>query len=55
MYVCNCNGINEYEVKARASRCGQDALCELKKECGLGNGCGQCIKHAKTVIETHKN
>lgn len=52
MYVCNCNGINEKTVKSQATKTGDNALSDLKKECGLGDGCGMCIKHAKNVLRS---
>lgn len=52
MYVCNCNAINEKMIKSEVSKSGTNALCTLKKECGLGQGCGMCIKHAQNVMST---
>jgi len=51
MYVCNCNGINEKAIKSQVMKSGTSAICELKKECGLGDGCGMCIKHAQNVMK----
>jgi len=50
MYVCNCNGINEKTVKSQVLKSGKNALCDLKKDCGLGEGCGMCIKHVKSIM-----
>ena len=51
MYVCNCNGINEKTIKSQVVKNPDEALCNLKKECGLGEGCGMCIKHAMSVMK----
>lgn len=53
MYICNCRGVNEKAVKHEAQRCKDSALESLKKNCGLGKACGQCIRHAKEVIEAN--
>ncbi|PHR54369.1 MAG: bacterioferritin [Arcobacter sp.] len=52
MYVCNCNAINEKTIKSEVSKSGKNALCTLKKECGLGQDCGMCMKHAQSVVNS---
>jgi len=54
MYVCNCNAINEKTVKTQINKSGDNALCHLKKECGLGEGCGMCIKHVKLIMDANQ-
>lgn len=49
MYVCNCEGINEKQVRQLVHK-GHITLEELKKESGLASACGLCAKHAREII-----
>jgi len=54
MYVCNCKGINEKQIKKLVKEKGLTSVSQLKKFSELGLDCGKCIKHAKRVIDACK-
>lgn len=50
MYVCNCNGVSERQVK-NAVKNGCSSLRELRDTLGVANNCGQCACHARSLID----
>ncbi len=53
MYVCNCNGVTEREIR-QAVELGADSLAQVSAELGVATCCGRCRCDAKRVIREHK-
>ena len=49
MYVCICNGITERDIR-QAAAAGASTLNDLKRELGVGAGCGQCTSCARECL-----
>ena len=50
MYVCVCRAINEKDLK-KAYAQGLDSLPELRREMGLGTGCGSCVNYTLELLK----
>ena len=49
MYVCNCNGITEREIRGAASL-GCTNVQELRRDLGVGDCCGKCVPQAREIL-----
>jgi bacterioferritin-associated ferredoxin len=49
MYVCICNGITERDIRQAAAD-GAQTLNDLRRELGVGAGCGRCASCAHAVL-----
>ena len=49
MYVCNCNGITEREVRG-AIELGCSTLDDLQRELGVAACCGRCRPQAEGLL-----
>ena len=49
MYVCNCNGITEREVKG-AVELGCASVADLTRDLGVGSCCGKCVPDARRLL-----
>lgn len=49
MYVCNCAGVTQRQVK-QAVNDGATTVKQLKNELGVASGCGQCACEARELI-----
>jgi bacterioferritin-associated ferredoxin len=49
MYVCICNGITERDIR-QAAAAGANTLHDLRRELGVGAGCGQCASCAHECL-----
>lgn len=50
MYVCNCNGIREREVRA-AIEGGAQRPADVFRTCGSRPQCARCVCEIKTMID----
>jgi len=50
MYVCNCNGIREREVRA-AIASGADRPAKIFKACGAQPQCARCVCDMRQMLE----
>ncbi len=51
MYVCNCNGITESEIRS-AVELGCATLRDLQHELGVATSCGKCLPDACRVLQS---
>lgn len=49
MFICNCNGITEGQVREAAER-GCASLRELSREMAVGTCCGKCVPDARKLL-----
>ena len=49
MYVCNCKGVTDRDIREAACE-GVNSLRALRKCTGATGQCGKCISHAKAVL-----
>jgi len=49
MYVCICNGITERDIR-KAAAAGANTLDDLRRELGVGAGCGKCASCARECL-----
>ena len=49
MYLCNCNGISEREVRG-AVELGCASVADLSRELGVGTCCGKCVPDARKLL-----
>ena len=50
MYVCNCNGIREREVRAAIAQ-GADRPAEVFRRCGAQPQCAKCVCDMRRMIQ----
>ena len=50
MYVCNCKGITDNDIRNAASE-GVKNLRSLRQRTGATGQCGKCTTHAKAVLK----
>ena len=50
MYVCNCNGIREREVRAAIDN-GASRPAEVFRACGSEPKCAKCVCEMRSMIE----
>ena len=53
MYVCNCNGIRECELRRAALRAAGDAEA-VYASLGKRPNCGQCLDDADEIIQQER-
>lgn len=51
MYICNCMGITEREVRG-AIDLGATTVAELSGDLGLGTCCGKCVPEASAILRS---
>ena len=49
MYICNCMGITEREIRG-AAQLGCESVADLSRDLGLGTCCGKCLPEASGVL-----
>ncbi|HEY6864124.1 MAG TPA: (2Fe-2S)-binding protein [Burkholderiales bacterium] len=49
MYICICNGITDRDIR-QAAAAGASTLNDLRRELGVGAGCGCCASCAHAVL-----
>jgi bacterioferritin-associated ferredoxin len=49
MYVCICNAVTERQIR-ECARDGATSVADLRARLCVGNTCGKCVPHAKTVL-----
>jgi bacterioferritin-associated ferredoxin len=49
MYICNCNGITEREIRG-AVELGCQSVADLSRDLGLGTCCGKCVPDAHGIL-----
>ena len=49
MYICNCNGITEREIRG-AVELGCGSIGDLKRELGVASCCGKCLPEAERLL-----
>jgi bacterioferritin-associated ferredoxin len=52
MYICNCNGITEREIRG-AAELGCTTLDDLRRDLGVASCCGRCAPDARRIL--HKS
>ena len=50
MYVCNCNGIRERDVRAAIDG-GAQRPAEIFRACGSKPQCARCVRDMKKMVE----
>jgi bacterioferritin-associated ferredoxin len=50
MYVCNCNGIREREVRA-AIEAGANRPAQIFKACGAQARCARCVCDMREMLD----
>ena len=53
MYICNCNGVTEREIR-QCARQGASSLGELRECLGVAGNCGQCKQAAKQILREER-
>ena len=51
MYICNCNGITEREIRG-AAELGCSTVADLSRDLGVGTCCGKCIPEASRLLRS---
>ena len=49
MYICNCNGVTEREIRG-AVELGCATVADLKRELGVASCCGKCLPEASKLV-----
>lgn len=49
MYICNCMGITEREIRGAADL-GCETVKDLSRELGVGTCCGKCVPEARNLL-----
>lgn len=50
MYVCVCKAVSDRRIRALAADGRVRSLADLRRETGLGTGCGRCVPCARAVL-----
>ncbi len=50
MYICICKGITDNDIKHAVYE-GASSYRKVRKQLGVGTGCGQCACDAKVIIK----
>lgn len=53
MYVCNCNGIREREVRA-AIAAGASRPAQIFKACGSEAQCARCVCDMRAILDDER-
>lgn len=51
MYICNCNGITEKEIRG-AVELGCETMTALQRELGVATCCGKCLPDASRILRS---
>ena len=51
MYICNCNGVTEREIRG-AVKLGCATVADLTRELGVASCCGKCLPEASKLVRT---
>jgi bacterioferritin-associated ferredoxin len=51
MYICNCNGVTEREIRG-AIELGCQSMAELSAQFGVGTCCGKCVPQASYLMRS---
>jgi bacterioferritin-associated ferredoxin len=51
MYICNCRGITEREIRG-AVELGCATLRDLQRELGVATCCGKCLPQASGLLRS---
>ena len=51
MYICNCNGITENEIRG-AVELGCSTVADLQRELGVATCCGKCLPEAGKLLRS---
>lgn len=51
MYICNCNGITEGEIRG-AIELGCTTMTRLQRELGVATCCGKCLPEASQLLRS---
>ncbi|HWH41021.1 MAG TPA: (2Fe-2S)-binding protein [Usitatibacter sp.] len=49
MYICNCMGITEREIRG-AVDLGCETVADLGRDLGVGTCCGKCVPEAGSLL-----
>jgi len=49
VYVCNCNGITDHEIRG-AAELGCRTVADLRRDLGVGSCCGKCVPEAHGIL-----
>jgi len=49
MIICLCEAVNERRIRQEI-RHGADSIQRIRRACGAGGGCGQCVCDLKTML-----
>ena len=50
MYICNCNGITDREIRG-AAELGCRTVADLGRDLGVGTCCGKCVPEAHAILK----
>jgi bacterioferritin-associated ferredoxin len=50
MYICNCNGITEREIRG-AVELGCASIEDLRRDLGVASCCGKCLPDARSLLQ----
>ena len=53
MYVCNCNGIRERDVRAAIDK-GADRAAEVFRHCQSRPQCAKCVCDVRRMIDSYR-
>ena len=53
MYICNCNGIREREVRAAIEQ-GADRPAEVFRHCQSRPQCAKCVCDVRRMIDSYQ-
>jgi bacterioferritin-associated ferredoxin len=51
MYICNCMGVTEREIRGAADL-GCESIAELSQGLGVGTCCGKCLPDANRLLRS---
>lgn len=49
MIICLCEAVNERRIREEI-RHGADSIHRIRRACGAGGGCGQCVCDLKAML-----
>ena len=49
MYICNCMGITDREIRGAADL-GCESVADLTRDLGVGSCCGKCVPEAGALL-----
>lgn len=53
MIICICEGVSDRTIRTEIDR-GASSVAALRRRCGAGSGCGQCVCDLKQMIRSAK-